>query len=107
LPVPQSKVETEHGELYELGRNKTIKPNETSAYDQQRWYSEMIRYAGLRGYKKGWAYYAFQDKFKQKPPGWLSEIPSNMISPEVDSWIRARNIRNAKARAKMGFGRTA
>ena len=106
-PTPQNQVETANGELYELGRGKVIKPNEVQPAELQRWYSEMIRYAFLRGYKKGWAYYAFQDKFKSPPPRWLIEQPSNMVSADVDSWIRARNIRNAKARAKSEMGRTA
>jgi hypothetical protein len=106
-PVPQSKVETAKGELYELGRGKVVKPHEVQPPELQRWYSDMIRYADLRGYKKGWAYYAFQDKFKQPPPRWLMEQPSHTVSPDVDSWIRARNIRNAKSRANTGFGRRA
>ena len=103
-PTPQNQVETAKGELYELGRGKVIKPNEIHPAEMQRWYSDMVRYASLRGYKKGWAYYAFQDKFKHSPPRWLIEQPSNMISPDVDSWIRSRNIRAAKAKAKTGFG---
>ena len=106
-PTPQNQVETAKGELYELGRGKVIKPNEIHPAEMQRWYSDMVRYASLRGYKKGWAYYAFQDKFKHSPPRWLIEQPSNMISPDVDSWIRSRNIRAAKAKAKTGFGRKA
>ena len=97
-PVPQNKVETTNGHLYELGRGKTVKAEQFLPNEQQRWYSELIRYSSLRGYKKGWAYYAFQDKFKLPPPRWLIEQPSNMISADVDGWIRSRNIRQAKSR---------
>jgi DNA repair protein RadD len=103
-PVPQSKIESAAGELYEMGRGKTIKGNTVQPQDQQRWYSELLRYADLRGYKQGWAYYSFQDKFKTPPPGWLQASPAHMVSPEVASWIKARNIRQSKAKAKYGRG---
>jgi superfamily II DNA or RNA helicase len=105
-PVPQNKVETANGDLYELGRGKTVKPNEVSPDTYQRWYSELLRYADLRGYKKGWAYFSFQDKFKQPPPKWLLAHPSNMISTDVDNWIRGRNIKKAIA-ARYGKHGTA
>jgi superfamily II DNA or RNA helicase len=103
-PVPQSKIESAAGELYEMGRGKTIKPNTVQPQDQQRWYSELLRYADLRGYKQGWAYYAFQDKFRSPPPKWLLNNPAFMVSPDVASWIKSRNIRQAKAKSKYGRG---
>lgn len=106
-PTPQNQVETANGELYELGRNKAVKPNETHPSEYQRWFSQFMRYAALRGYKKGWAFYAYQDKFRHPPPGWLSDRAADMISPDVDSWIRSRNIRKAKSKEKYNFGRTA
>ena len=105
-PVPQNKVETASGDLYELGRGKTIKQNVVEPDTYQRWYSELIRYADLRGYKKGWAYFSFQDKFKQPPPRWLLEYPAQMVSADVDAWIRGRNIRKAIA-ARYGSHGTA
>jgi superfamily II DNA or RNA helicase len=103
-PAPQSKVESADGELYELGRGKNIKANPIGPQDHQRWYSELIRYADLRGYKQGWAYYSFQDKFKTPPPRWLLADPAHMVSPEVASWIKARNIRQSKSKSKYGRG---
>jgi DNA repair protein RadD len=105
--TPQSKIESADGELYELGRGKTIKPNALSPMDHQRWYSELLRYADLRGYKPGWASYAFKDKFGAFPPGVLSPIQSQMVSPDVSNWITSRNIRKAKAFSAIRYGRTA
>ena len=105
--TPQNKVETQNGELHELGRNKIMKMEPPKPQDQQRWYSEFLRYADLRGYKNGWAYYAYQDKFKVPPPRWLMPHMSQMISPEVASWIKSRNIRKAKAKQNVSYGRTA
>jgi len=97
-PAPQVKVESANGELYEFKRNKSMEVDAPPPEVQQRWYGELLRYAESHGYKRGWAFYAYQDKFKSKPPSWILERPAILISPEVASWIRARNIRNAKAK---------
>ena len=101
-PKPRSQVQVDDGELMELTRDKKVRVKEIPAHEMQRWYSELLRHADLRGYKNGWAFYAFQDKFKTKPPRWLDGKPANMITPEVASWIKSRNIRQAKAKEKMG-----
>jgi len=103
-PTPTSKVESENGELYELGRGKVIKASAPNPLDQQRWYSELLRYADLRGYKSGWASYAFKDKFGGFPERFMLPIQSHMVSPEVASWIKSRNIRQAKSKMKHGRG---
>jgi superfamily II DNA or RNA helicase len=95
--APQNKVESANGELYEIGRGGVVKTSAPSQAEQQRWYSELIRYADLRGYKAGWAAYAFKDKFGRFPEGALHPWPSQMVSMDVDGWIRHRNIRRAKA----------
>ena len=96
-PKPKSKVECEDGELYELTRGKTVKTNNHSAAELQHWYSNLLLHANLRGYKAGWAYWCFKDKFKVPPPSWCLNIPAKEPAPEVQSWIKHRNIRKAKA----------
>lgn len=103
-PTPNSKIESEDGELYELGRGKVMKATSASPVDRQRWYSELLRYADLRGYKSGWASYAFKDKFGSFPEKFLLPSQSIMVSPEVESWIKSRNIRQSKAKSKYGRG---
>jgi hypothetical protein len=105
-PAPTNKVEATDGELYELGRNKSAKLDIASPAEKQRWYSELLRYADLRGYKSGWASYAFKDKFGSFPQELMIPIQSHMVSPDVSGWITARNIRKAKSNAKFRFGRT-
>jgi len=97
-PTPQNKVEAQDGELYELGRDKISKPNRIEPESQQRWYSELICYAELMGYKSGWASYAYKDKFGRFPERLLVQVPAPMVSPEVSGWIKHRNIRQAKSR---------
>ena len=102
-PKPQNKVEAQDGELYEIGRNKQIKTTAPTPQMQQRWFSELVKYAEVRGYKNGWAAYAFKDKFGTFPPNWLEHKPASLLSPEVSNWITARNIRNAKSKFKVGI----
>ena len=100
--VARSNVQVDDGDLFKLTRDKKVRVTPADPPAMQRWYSELLRHAELRGYKNGWAYYAFQDKFKTKPPRWLDGKPAHMISPEVASWIKARNIRKAKSKEKYG-----
>jgi superfamily II DNA or RNA helicase len=96
-PQPKSKIECEEGELQELTRDKKSKANQYTKNDLQHWYSNLILHANLRGYKPGWAYWAFKDKFKVTPPSFLLKIPAPDLSPDVQSWIKSRNIRRAKS----------
>jgi hypothetical protein len=66
--------------------------------DKQRWYSQLVLHAELRGYKKGWSYWAYKDKFGVGPDSTIFHIPATGILPEVQSWITARNIRKAKSK---------
>jgi superfamily II DNA or RNA helicase len=97
---PKSAVEVEDGELFEITKGKKQKIEKYSMEQKQDWYSQLLLHAHLRGYKTGWAYWAYKDKFKVGPDTSLRQINSTMVSYEVDSWIRHYNIKKAKARAK-------
>jgi superfamily II DNA or RNA helicase len=99
-PAPQNRVTAEDGDLYELGRDKSIKANKLKPESQQRWYSELMCYAELKGYRSGWASYAFKDKFGSFPANLLVPVSAHFVSPEVAGWIRHRNIKQAKSRKK-------
>jgi superfamily II DNA or RNA helicase len=103
-PTATSSVEVEDGELHEITRGKKQK---IEAYDfkaKRQFYAEVALHAKLRGYKEGWAYWAYKDKFKESPERYLvfssEKNPAQMISPETEAWIRYRNIRKAKANEK-------
>ena len=98
--MPVSDIDNQDGELQELTRGKKLKPNVYTMVDKQRWYAQLVLHAELRGYKKGWSYWAYKDKFGVGPDSSLLHVASREISPEVQSWITARNIRKAKAKAK-------
>jgi superfamily II DNA or RNA helicase len=97
-PEARSQIACDDGELYELTKDKklTVKQQKYTMAEKQIFYSELLLHAHLRGYKSGWAYFAYKDRFGVGPDHSLSGSRAGMIRPETDRWITARNIRNAK-----------
>ena len=99
-PVAKADVGNADGELLELTRNGKVKVEKFTMEQKQDWYRQLVLHANLRGYKPGWAYWAYKDKFKVGPDHSLDPRPAVSISYEVQNWITARNIRKAKAKEK-------
>lgn len=89
-----STVHAVAGKLEELN----FSPNKS--IDRQKFYSELIYYARSRGYKDGWAFHKFREKFGVDPKG----LKSDAVPPSVETsgWIRSRMIAYAKSKAKYG-----
>lgn len=86
------------GELGEIDRNsRKIKKKEYNTDQKREWYSMLRGYAFSKGYKDGWAYYKYHDKFGAAPP-WKK---NTTVEPslEVLSWITYINIRNSKKKS--------
>jgi hypothetical protein len=68
--------------------------------DQRGFYAQLLGYVEERGFKPGFAYHKFQEKFGAPPP-WPRHMNPTPIppTPEVRSWLRSRAIAFAKARA--------
>ena len=98
--IAKPDVQVNDGELYELTRNGKVKVEKFTMEQKQDWYRQLVLHANLRGYKPGWAYWAYKDKFKVGPDHSLDPRPAIAISYEVQNWITARNIRKAKAKEK-------
>ena len=65
--------------------------------ERVRWHSMLAHIAEERGYKPGWAFHKYKDRFGTWP---LQRHPSLIEpTPEVLSWVRSRNIAWAKRRA--------
>lgn len=97
-----NKIEAGDGELRELNR-KTKQQAEPKfdPLENERFYRELVQYSKMQGYKDGWAYYAYQDKFKAKPLNWFRN-DGIAITPTTASWIKHRNIARAKAKLRNG-----
>jgi hypothetical protein len=86
-------VESVPGELKELeAANKKLRIN------NQEFYSQLIYYAQAKGYKTGWAFHKYKEKFNAAPDG-LSSSPQHP-SPETLNWIKSRTIAFARAKAR-------
>jgi superfamily II DNA or RNA helicase len=95
-PKPR-RVDVIDGDLVQLRRDGS---RERPNIDQRRFYAELLGYAEERGYKPGFAYMKFREKFNAAPPWPRHSNPTPVPpTPEVRSWLRSRAIAYAKARA--------
>ena len=69
-------IEFIDGRLYELGTQPALPRNPATApsWLKQKWYSQILCYAELRGYKMGWVSHTYRDKFGVWPRGLSSKV---------------------------------
>lgn len=81
------------GELHEYSRITTGLLGE-----QQQFYSEVLYFAKMRGYRDGWAAYKYKEKYGGFPRG-LLQTP---VAPtqKTLNWIRSRNIAYSKSKMR-------
>jgi hypothetical protein len=88
-----STVESVPGELTALdAANKKLR------VENQDFYSQLLYYAQAKGYKSGWAFHKYKERFNANPNG-LSSTPMHP-SPQVLKWIKSRAIAYAKSKAR-------
>jgi hypothetical protein len=102
VPEAKSQVDVEEGDLHELTRDKKQKVQDWPAHKKSMFYGELLLHAFMRGYKTGWAYWAYKDRFGVAPSGSFGKRMATMIGPETEAWIRHYNIKKAKRREKTG-----
>lgn len=93
VKIRMSTVESVPGELKALeAANKRLR------VENQDFYSQLLFYAQAKGYKPGFAYHKYRERFGV-PPNGLSSVPKH-TSPEVLNWIKSRAIAFAKSKAR-------
>jgi DNA repair protein RadD len=93
---PQRSVVTEKpGELTEYSPNGKKLPGRD---ERQAFYSQLCGIASERGYKPGWAFHKYREKFGVEPKG-LSHEPTEPSAATM-RWVRSRQIAWAKGREK-------
>lgn len=101
-PAPLIQVETVEGELEKMERGKKAakKLNRELTWDEKvAWMGSLKTYAQAKGYKSGWAAMNYKEKFGVFPNDpRVNYAPPCAITPEVQRWITAKNIRWAKRR---------
>ncbi|MGL4938471.1 hypothetical protein, partial [Shewanella sp.] len=95
-PVGGENVEVD--ESRQLTQLNGVQKQATMA-DKQLWYSMMTHYAISKGYKSGWAYHKYIERFGTKPSNQLKQV-GKQPSPEFMAWIRHLNIKRAKSSAR-------
>lgn len=100
-PPPAVREFTGSG-LTEWYGKESSKKREMTEQQKEWFYQELLAYARNRGFKEGWAYYSFIDRFGYKPPRhWRWSRTALTISAATMGWIKSRNIARAKARANQ------
>lgn len=98
-PEPFDKVDHIDGELVEMGRDGKKKASAYTMEEKSKFYCELLGYAEQRGFKSGWAYHNYKDKFGVAPANGMDKFTLKP-SPATLSWIRHRNLVKAKRRAQ-------
>jgi superfamily II DNA or RNA helicase len=91
----RSKVDAVAGTLAEIDATKKKKEKTYSTEYKKDFYHQLLQYAKGKGYKDGWAYYAYKDKFGVYPS---VEKNTKEVGYEVYAWIAHRNIKQSKGR---------
>jgi superfamily II DNA or RNA helicase len=89
------KIEALEAELVELGKNKKPK---ASMQEKQLFYGMLEHYRQKKGYKKGWSFYKFKEKFQCNPAPVIQRSFSTEPDEKFLNWIMYMNIRSAKRR---------
>ena len=79
----------------ELAEVQGAAPEKYDGATKQRWFHELMGFAKAKGYRDGWAFHKYIEKFGVQP-AWKKE--ERAPSPEVANWIKSRQIAFAKAR---------
>lgn len=101
----ESKIYEHEGELVEFDGNFR-KKGTTSAKrfpytvdEQRRFYQQLMGYQIERGYKPGWPFVKYMEKFNSKPPYNWNYLPPMAAGPEVRMWIRHTMMAWAKGKS--------
>lgn len=93
--VKRNEVVAVAGEMVEIGATRR-KAEKHTAEQKADWYAQLIGYANFRGYKPGWAFHKYKDRFGVGPS--MEKPQPKPLGIEVERWIIAANIRSAKGK---------
>jgi len=101
-PKAPSNVFNVEGTLAEVngkGKKKTYEGTLNPFDEQEKYYRELKGIAKKKGYKSGWAYHQFKDRFKVSPSDQFIQIP---LEPSLQTlnYVKHAWIKRSKAQAK-------
>lgn len=95
--VKRNEVVAVAGEMVEVGMSKR-KAEKYSPEFKADFYAQLLGHAENRGYKPGWAFFQYKDKFGVQPS--MATPDPAPPSPAVLGWLTSQRIRAAKGREK-------
>lgn len=98
LPKFAKDMETARGELVGLPGTKKPKKKKATREEKQRWWSYFLSYASQKGYKPGWAFHKYQEKFGVAPRGLEDRRHLGDYPVEFKNYIKHLNIKFAKSK---------
>jgi DNA repair protein RadD len=102
-PEKQADIEVADGELTELSGKAKAKKNKEATWEEKINFIGQLRYlARERNRTDGWVAHAYKDKFGVWPNDpKVKYAPETLgVSEQVRNWVKAKDIRFAKRRAK-------
>lgn len=100
-------IEVEPGELtlikgvHKPSPYRKTDPTLASGVEKAQWLAQFVTYADEHGYKRGWAYNKYIERFGVKPVTSVNHHPGGYdITPHVASWIKSRQIAWAKSKSR-------
>ncbi|NBX51839.1 hypothetical protein EBT25_18335, partial [bacterium] len=72
-------------------------------WEKETFYRELLGLAEERGYKRGWAFHQYREKYKENPDRNFSTAPVK-TSDQTRSWLKHVWIKRKKAKEKMMGG---
>ena len=104
IATPVNKISEADGDLHELTRDKQIIVDPAALLERQkRFYAELCFIGQARGYKSGWAWYKFKERFGEFPRNLAPPAP-RPASDETLRWVKSRQIAFAKSRSRKVAG---
>jgi DNA repair protein RadD len=96
--VKRNEVVAVAGEMVEISASKR-KADKHTPEQKVDFYAQLLGYAQNRGYRPGWAFYKYEEKFGVRPS---MKTPAP-IAPgaALKSWVVSQNIRKARSGAKQ------
>ena len=94
VKAKKATVDMVDGELLELAAN-----NRQSVASNKHFYSELVYYAKLKGYKEGWAKHKYKEKFGIFPQG--ISVENRPTSVDTLKWLKSRFIAYSKSKARI------
>jgi superfamily II DNA or RNA helicase len=103
-PKPLAGVRYADGDLVEVngkGKNKKYGEALTPYEEKEKFYRELMSYAQFKGYKRGWAYHKYVEKYNTSPMPTFDKTPLPWTS-KTESMVKHLQIKSRKRKEKQG-----